>query len=148
MKTFQAKQQKISSYMVNLKKYTWQNAPETWGKKKQIIRYEIRKKMELIKEHQEKKWQNASWVALKAVSPNFVNRARSGRQNDIRINGMKALKCCTKLKDHIEKVRTIYVRKILIWEKVVKERHCQMWSKGKQSLVLIYLRNLKKRETI
>ena len=34
MKTFQAKQQKISSYMVNLKKYTWQNAPETWEKKK------------------------------------------------------------------------------------------------------------------
>lgn len=149
MKTFQARQQKISSYMVNLKKYTWQNALEKWEKKtKQIIRYEIRKKMELIKEYQEKKWQNASWVALKAVSPNFVNRARSGRQNDIRINGMKALKCCTKLKDHIEKMRKIYVRKILIWEKVVKERHCQMWSKGRQSLVLIYLRNLKKRETI
>lgn len=132
---------------------TWKNILDRMlqrhgKKKKQIIRYEIRKKMELIKEHQEKKWQNASWVALKAVSPNFVNRARSGRQNDIRINGMKALKCCTKLKDHIEKVRTIYVRKILIWEKVVKERHCQMWSKGKQSLVLIYLRNLKKRETI
>lgn len=54
--------------------------------------------MELIKEYQEKKWQNASWVALKAVSPNFVNRARSGRQNDIRINGMKALKCCNETK--------------------------------------------------
>ena len=48
--------------------------------KKQIIRYEVKEMMELIKEYKETKWQNASWVALNAVSPNFINRACRGCQ--------------------------------------------------------------------
>ena len=67
---------------------------------------------------------------MKAVSPNFINRACSGHQNDIRINGMKALKCRTKLKDHIEKMRRIYVRKILIWKKLQRKDIAKCEAKG------------------